>query len=288
MAGLKGEAEANAELVAIRNSASKALKEYNKAEKEYNNALKKGSKDLATYAAAVEKARKAVEGFKGVSEKTKPFDPVADFLSGKLNAGDASKQLDLAGPGIPGIKGGAFEAFQNFIKGGTGGGAFTVDALRDIAAESGEMGASTLDGIISILKRKGADATQVQKLFVGLDDMQIRSFDALKNISDETAVKLINLLDQMNFGFQETSPEIKKIVDDLAAIPDEKYVDIILNVSSEYADPQSRALADQILGGAGLPGYGNSGDSPGRTPLTERQIRRNRYLQRRGRAPQFP
>lgn len=67
---------------------------------------------------------------------------VQGFKAGQLSIRDAANEItkttDLLGKGIPGAVGAVDQAFGNLLKGGTKGGAFSLDAFGDIFAEAEE------------------------------------------------------------------------------------------------------------------------------------------------------
>ena len=67
---------------------------------------------------------------------------VEGFKRGKLSVKEASDEIkqatDLLGGGIPGAVGAVDVAFKNLIRGGKNGGAFSIDAFKDIFVEAEE------------------------------------------------------------------------------------------------------------------------------------------------------
>jgi hypothetical protein len=67
---------------------------------------------------------------------------VDTFKAGKLSIKEANDEIkkatDLLGGGIPGAVGAVSDAFRNLLKGGTKGGAFSIDSFKDIFAEAKE------------------------------------------------------------------------------------------------------------------------------------------------------
>lgn len=332
-------------------STHKLLTDLKVAQDKYNAALQKGNatsdqakkvQELqAALDALTEKAQKAVKTINldflkefsdnlniiglaanelGVSFEDTQDKIVAAFKAGKLSIAEANAELlkaqDLLSAGIPGASGATKEAFDNLLKGGVKGGAFSIDAFKDIFAEaqekflkglsparsqqfkdltndfeglkqalndalsggpqSGESRSDFDARVESLTKRfQGAkkalddfyetmpkigledlrtillqdiDPNLVQTFFQGLSDSGINTFDDLANASDSVVLGILNRLGELSFPFQETSNEIQRVNDQLAAITQDKDVSIRFNVSTGFADETTANIFGLIYG----------------------------------------
>jgi hypothetical protein len=171
--GTISQTAANAALNDLYADTYDLIRQLSKAQTEYNNALQKG-KATADQAKAVKglqaaldeltkKTAKATEaanldflkafadnlnivGFAarelGVTLEDTEEKIVNAFKAGRTSISQANTELekarDLLTNGIPGATGATTEAFNNLLKGGKNGGAFSLDAFRDIFAEAEE------------------------------------------------------------------------------------------------------------------------------------------------------
>lgn len=352
-AGLLTQQTASAKLNEIYADTHSLLKQLKDAQDKYNAALQKGNATSAQAKAVIElqtaldklseKAKKISESINldflkdfsnnlniiglaatelGISLEDTEEKIVNAFKAGKLSIAEANKELekarDLLTAGIPGASGATKEAFENLLKGGVKGGAFSIDAFKDIFAEAQEKflkglsparsqqfkdltadfeglkqalndalsggpqageSRSDFDARIERLTKRfqGArkalddfyetvpkigledlrtillqdiDPNLVQEFFTALSDSGLNSFDDLANASDSAILGILNKLGELSFPFQETSNEIQRVNDQLAAITQDKDVSIRFNVSTGFADDNASNVFNLLFGNA--------------------------------------
>jgi hypothetical protein len=204
-------------------------------------------------------------GRAGISFKQLQQSAIDAFLAGKSSIDQAVGAINDSGPGIAGKRGAVGDAFSNLRNLGTRGGALSVDALRDIAAEAMELGGKNLDELLSSAGASGVDPRQIQQLISVLQAQGISSLEQLVNASDESAIRILGGLSELAFPFEQTSDAVLTLLDDLNKIPDSKSVDLVLNLKTGAIDPALLALLERLGIDVPevLPGYGGSDDSPG-------------------------
>lgn len=225
----------------------------------------------------------------GVTFKDMQKSAIEAFLAGKTSATEALTALQDLDPGVAGKQGAVSEAFSNFLKYGTKGGRLTVDALKGIGGEAKELAAKSIDDLLQLFKNQGISDELGNKFFLELANNGITTMDQLLNLSDETAIKIIAHLNEMQFPFEQTSSEITTLLDDIAKIPSSK--DLVINVTAQM-DEATIAILNKL--GIDTSAYGKAGDAPGinanaaadntsaTSSLSARQQSRLDYLKKRG------
>lgn len=250
----------------LADSAKVATKKLDDAEKRYSEAVLKKSKDQKKYLDELLKAQKDLddllggsgskgasinEGFykfaqefagnvdlinkaakaAGLSFKDMKESAIDAFLSGSKSAIEARKAIQDAGPGIAGKTGAVGEQFEKLLGLGTNGGLFSIEALKGLAAEAREAGATTLDNLTEGLLGQGANRESVQKLFIALNNAGVTTLDALESVSNDTAINILAIMQEIGAPFKETSSEIKRIADQIVNIPSSKKIEIQIDGS---------------------------------------------------------
>jgi hypothetical protein len=290
----------------------KALQTLQKAEDAYQAALAKGvkGKKLGELAAALDKAQKAADKLKEKLESAAKVDLTTlfkltkdmnslgllskvvgvnledltstltqGFLQGKLTIDQVNEKLnatkDLLGQGIPGVIGGVDQAFTNLAKHGKAGGIFSIDDLKDIAAEFDELYAKaagparTAD--INRLRKNFDDANKalqdatnsgasveqidnLSKAFQGAD-RAYRDFlnsSSIASLEDLRAELLkTNSASQVQTFFTSLQDAGIKTVDELKNVSNETGVQILANLSKlgfqfEKTDSNTTSLLDEL------------------------------------------
>lgn len=168
--------EAGRQLSNLYDDTRRKVEELKRAQNAYNKELAKAKPNfgvLGNLAQEIERLQAALNGKSGGTEGKKPFNPellqpflndanalgiamrelgisaedagksiINSFKAGKLGVNEAAAELrklkDIAEGGIPGVTGDVTGAFRNILRGGENGGAFSLDALRDLAIEAQE------------------------------------------------------------------------------------------------------------------------------------------------------
>jgi predicted nucleic acid-binding Zn-ribbon protein len=152
---------------------------------------------------------------------------------------------DLAQQGIPGQVGAVTEAFENLKAAGAEGGAFTIDALRDIGAEAAELGATTLQDLRAALEEAGVATDDLNKFFESLAEVGVDSVEELANVTDREAIQVLADLETLAFGFLETTNQAADdLISRLENIPDEIESRIVINVETRASDNGAQQVID--------------------------------------------
>lgn len=182
------------------------------------------------------------------------------FLTGDLTAEAFTSSLgqtrDLFAQGIPNAIGATDLAFQNLVSGGLQSGRQAFDALGDIASEAGEKGITTFTALRSDLLASGKSVSEVDKLLQALANNGIDSIEELKNISVEQTAGVVSSLNNMAFGFEAITADVKNLADEVEKIKSKK-VDIEFNVKTNY-DGNTQALLNNTTTGQYIPQIGNA------------------------------
>lgn len=186
------------------------------------------------------------------------------FLAGNLTASAALAQINDSSAGISGQHGAVGQAYQNLLSHGLAGGRFSINDLKAMAAETGELGGTTLDDMMTALQLQGVSDSDVSKIFVALENNGIDTLDALENISDTTAISILASLEDLGTPFQTTSNELKKLLDQMTEIANTTTT-VSVNVKT-FMDADTKAMLEKI--GVNVPsavtttaGAGNSTDT---------------------------
>jgi hypothetical protein len=193
-------------------------------------------------------------------------DSIVDaFLRGEigaLEAGSAIRDLGVAfEPGLAAV--GAFDdAFDNLIE-SAGRGRFAIKSLQDIAIEAQEAGESSLDGLRQRLLSSGRfTEQQINQLFGTLAEQGIGSLEALADVNDVVAIKILSALEaQGDFfrdvteGFDESADRAKNLGDQLERIDGfQAQASLRIRVQADFANGDART-ALQAVEAAGGPGF---------------------------------
>lgn len=168
------------------------------------------------------------------------------FMDGKLSADDFMGALaginQVMTEGIPDGFGMTSAALDNLFA-SSGRGIASLDALRDIFIEAGEVGINSFEGLRENLIAAGQSAEQVDALFKVLSDAGIGSFEQVLEGSDEFLIGLIANLDDAGFQFAELNQTIDDLSQKLDDLERGRDIDITLNVRTN-ADASSQRLID--------------------------------------------
>lgn len=264
-AAVRGIDDALAELVKLEDKAKGTFT------KDLFNQFKLGMNDLQVAADRL-----------GFSFKEMQEQAVKSFLAGKTTASEAAKAIQQSGQGIPDVIGGITEAVANLQKFGTKGGAFSLDALRDIGAEAGEAGIKgldkdTRDRLIKeratklligrqitkdlqnlaneeaakqidaendpfAILKKKIGGPEAEKLFAQFQKFGIDTIDEIKNVSNEVGIQILGGLEQTGFAFKETDSQVTKLLDQLDKVEKAREITIKVNVTKGQIDKDSAKL----------------------------------------------
>jgi len=169
------------------------------------------------------------------------------FKAGKISASEALAEYRRFEDGLGDSSATAAEAFANFLGGGTSGGAFTIDALKDIAAEALRAGGDTLSDLENQFLDSGLGRGRIAPFFKALQDQGIESLEQLANVSDEVATKIIGRAEEFGAPFQQTSRDIETLLKRLEKI--RTSAPIKLKIGADL-DPELRELLDLYRGNA--------------------------------------
>ena len=155
------------------------------------------------------------------------------------------KMGQLAEQGIPDQVGAVTEAFLNLKKAGEQGGAFTIDALRDIGAEAQELGAQTLQELETALVDAGVATDDLQKFFESLTEVGIQNVEQLANATDREAIQILADLETLAFGFLDTTnAAADDLIQRLENIPDQIESRIVIDVETRARDQGAQQVID--------------------------------------------
>lgn len=174
------------------------------------------------------------------------------FLDGSISADQFVAALNginqVMAEGIPDGVGMTATALDNLFA-SSGRGIASLDALRDIFIEAGEIGITTFEDLRANLIAAGESAEQIDALFKVLADAGIGSFDQVIEGSDEFLIGLIANLDDVGFQFATLSSDVDELAEKLDDLEREREIPITLAVSTR-ADERSQ----RILDAGALPG----------------------------------
>lgn len=157
------------------------------------------------------------------------------FLSGSLSAKEYLASLNatrqVMADGIPAAIGGVEIAFNNLINGGLKDGLHGLDALKDLAFESGEANIKSLQELGNVLVQRGADASSVSTLLQELSNQGIRTLEDLKKIDSEKGANILSGLEDAGFNFKEITDDVKELGASIQSINDIEFKPKILEVN---------------------------------------------------------
>jgi len=299
-ADLITEAQATDLLNGLYKEGRELLKAREEAQKRYNRAIKEGGKNTGEYAkdlAAINKQIRDLGGGEGSNAQSfnqglldfvKEFgdnlaavnlaaiaagssfaamrnEAIKAFLAGKTTAAQAKKELLSIGPGLPDVEGGVAQLVQQISTLGLQGGALSLNALRGLGQETLEVGGTDLESLISTGLAGGASRGQLQDIVIALQNAGVTTLEQIRDLSDEAGISILANLQDLGFIFGETSSGVSKLLEDLAAIPESKDIDVRLNISAGDIDATLQRILD-LFGvdvNAVLPGYGDEEDTLG-------------------------
>lgn len=172
--------------------------------------------------------------------------PIVDaFRAGKISAKEALEELKKYQQGLGNAGDSAADALTNFLTGGTSGGAFTLDAFKDIFAEAIKDGGKGLIDLEAQLLAQGVDSGRISKLFDAIRSSGIESLDQLASASDEAIIGIIGKAEELGLPFAQTNSEIKSLLAQLEKIRNSGPVKVKLTADM---DPTLLELLDLING----------------------------------------
>lgn len=172
--------------------------------------------------------------------------PIVDaFRAGKISAKEALEELEKYSQGLGTAGATAAEAFENFLKAGTSGGAVTLDAFKDIFGEAIKAGGKDLIDLESQLLGSGVDRSRISKLFESIRSSGIDSLDQLASASDETIIGIIAKAQDLGLPFSETSNEVRKLLTQLEKIRNSPPIKV--RISADL-DPTLQEVLDLVNG----------------------------------------
>lgn len=252
--------EAGKALKKLYKEVSTAQKDMTKAEEKLDNYLTKHkganiqSLQLAKLELAVDKTTAAYKRLTQAS-KTAEEKAMDAFLAGKMTFEEAANQAGK-NTGIEGY-GNVLGAYKSLKDLGTKGGAFSVEALKAMAAEAMETGITSMNDMMNLLKNAGIPLKEVQDFMYAAQKTGLNDVASFLDISNEDAISFLGTLQAMKFPFAETSDEISKMLDKFDKLKNKKVtVDVELKIHAKYADEISKKYAKYAnLGSA----YASSG-----------------------------
>lgn len=206
------------------------------------NSFKKGATSVSEAKTALDKLYDGVEGQGNVKGA---FDKI---LSLGTNGGqfsiEAIKALGIEADqaGITALVG---EKRDKLIKERVGQLLTGRNVTSELQRQAEEQASKEIDAKFNPLKQleealvgSGVNGVSAKKLVEQLGQLGLDTIDEIKNVSDETAIRLLGNLDTVNIGFEKTNESIRKTQEEINKINASKEISIKVNITKGSIDSE--------------------------------------------------